>query len=60
MRRKRTGMLGTLRMAQGNSIDDIDQRILEARLESIEISSDFIVIYYLRSVAFRNDFNCLL
>ena len=25
-------MLGTIRIAQGNSIDDIDQRIMQARL----------------------------
>jgi len=31
MRKKRTGVFGTLRIAQGNSIDDIDQRILQAR-----------------------------
>ena len=32
IRKKRSGMLGTIRIAQGNSIDDIDQRIMQARL----------------------------
>jgi hypothetical protein len=31
IRKKRTGVLGTWRIAQGNSIDDIDQRIVQAR-----------------------------
>ncbi|XP_052228196.1 stromal interaction molecule homolog isoform X3 [Dreissena polymorpha] len=40
IRRKRTGVLGTLRIAQGNSIDDIDERIVQARMALEEIRHD--------------------
>ncbi|XP_052792788.1 stromal interaction molecule homolog isoform X3 [Mya arenaria] len=40
IRRKRTGVLGTLRIAQGNSIDNIDQRIVQARMALEEIRHD--------------------
>ncbi|KAK3597699.1 hypothetical protein CHS0354_040075 [Potamilus streckersoni] len=40
MRKKRTGMLGTLRIAQGNSMDEIDQRIMQARSSLEEVRHD--------------------
>ncbi|XP_060603930.1 stromal interaction molecule homolog isoform X2 [Ruditapes philippinarum] len=40
IRKKRTGVLGTWRIAQGNSIDDIDQRIVQARMALEEIKHD--------------------
>ncbi|XP_045205289.2 stromal interaction molecule homolog isoform X2 [Mercenaria mercenaria] len=40
IRKKRTGVLGTWRIAQGSSIDDIDQRIVQARMALEEIKHD--------------------
>ena len=39
IRKKRSGMLGTIRIAQGNSIDDVDQRIMQARFVGYYLSN---------------------
>lgn len=40
LRKKRTAMLGSFRLAHGNSIDDVDGRILKAKSSLAELTQD--------------------
>ena len=40
LRKKRASLLGAFRVAHGNSIDDVDNRILEAKTALSEVTKD--------------------